>query len=163
MVSHKNRKNHQPVQSATLHTPKPRHVITEPKNHSSKIILAVIILAFLAVAAAAFSTVFFTPERITKSQLSHLAADYYENYHYPQLSSSPNFSPTDESMDRYVKNGFARVTLRQLLLYNPVATADIADNLLEYCDENSTFVIFYPDPPYDRTSYHTDFHYSCDF
>jgi|GEM_PF-932666 len=66
-------------------------------------------------------------------------------------------------MSRYEKNGFAKVTLRQLLLYDsekdPAATA-ILDT---YCDENETSVRFIPDPPFGRKNYHIEYTYSCTF
>lgn len=134
--------------------------------HTKKIILTVIILASLSVVAAVICSFIFAPERVTKSYLSSLASDYYENHFYDKLVES-NAGRSDADFESMMaKNSekrFINVTLRQLILYDQAATAERANYVLKYCDEELTKVIIYPDPPYDRTSYHTEFTYSCAF
>lgn len=126
--------------------------------------LAVIILTMLTVAIGVLLSYFFNPEQLTKSRITDLASDYYENYLYEQLINSENFSgDLDATMSRYNSNGFNPVTLRQLILHDQTATANIADSLRDNCDEELTTVTFYPDPPYARNNYHIDYHYVCNF
>lgn len=154
------------VSSSSLHQPRTRFAIFHPSTIAGKIIFATIVIAILAVIVALVCSILFTPERITKSYLDTLASDYYEQYYYEQFSNSDRFkSLTDLNsvMSKYTESGFANTSLRQLILRDATATKPLADYILKYCDEQSTYVTFYPEPPYDRTSYHAEFTYSCDF
>lgn len=143
--------------SRNLHSSKQRTTYSRP-SRTHRIILAVISLVFIAVAIAIFCALFFTPERITKSTISALAADYYENNFYDQLSLD-QASPSE--ITKYETYGFAPVTLRQLLLYDDQKNAATATSILKYCDENATVIRFFLDSPYGKTDYHVDYTYSC--
>ncbi len=161
--------------SIKLNDPLPPHTrmsIKKPKHHSSfpipKIItIATIIITTILVTTFSFYCYFApTSEEIAISQLNQLASNYYEQYFYDKFANSANFQSledVDAAMDKYVRTGFSRVTLRQLAIYDHASTKPISNLPLKYCDEESTFVIFYPEPPFERTSYHTEFTYSCAF
>ena len=154
------------VKSSALHTSKSRVGIFSLNTPARKIILAVIIMAFAAVIAAVVSSFLLKPERIVKSKLDSLASDYYENYYYEKFANSDqakSIDNLDSAMSKYVESGFARVTLRQLILHDAETNQSTADYVLKYCDKEGTYVIFYPESPFSRTSYHTEFTYSCAF
>lgn len=147
-------KNH----SRKLHASKARFLASRTPNPARKIILTVIISTIAIVAIVLFCVPFFNREHLTKSQISTLAANYYENYFYPNVfSGSKDMS---EVLGRYADSGLAKVSLRQLILSSNDSSAA---NLRQYCDENSTFVQFYPEDPFNKTSYRTEFTYSCNF
>ena len=154
MAYHKNKKH-----SSNLHSSKQRTLYSRP-SRARKIILAIIPLAFITVIVAIFCALFFTPERITKSTISALATDYYENHFYNQLSLD---EASTSDLYKYETYGFAPVTLRQLLLYDNQKNADSAASILKYCDENTTTIRFFLDQPYGKTDYHVDYTYSCSF
>ena len=151
--------------SSNLHTSKSRMPIyTYP--FVKKIVLSIILIATIIVVVAAVTPLFYNKQKSVESQISSLATDYYENYFYKNLSSSEDFTKIedlDSAMEKYRTHGFAAVTLRQLLLYDNQKNANYTDFLTKYCDENSTSVRFYPEPPYDKTSYHAEYTYSCAF
>lgn len=133
---------------------------------AKKIILSVIAIATLIVVFAICCTFFLNPENQIKSRITSIATDYYENYFYDNFANSTEFkqiSNPDSVLERYRTSGFAPVALRDLLLYDNQKNIEHRDFLTKYCDENSTIVKFYIDPPYDRTSYHYDITYSCNF
>ncbi len=122
-------------------------------------IIVVIIIAMLVVAAAIAIQLFNTPERSVKSKIENIASDYYENYFYKKIVKNG----TTDVIGKYKETGFARVYFRQFLLYDNEKYASEAPLIKKYCDENSSFVIFYPDPPYGQTNYHVEYNYSCEF
>ena len=127
-------------------------------------IIAVIILAMLAVILAGLAAFYYTPERIIKSKIEAIAADYYENYFYQDIV---NYKTTqnqlEKTMSKYEASGFSRVDLSQLLIYDSQKHADSAETIKKYCDENNTSVQFYPEAPYGQKNYHIDYKYSCHF
>lgn len=125
-----------------------------------KITLTVIILAILTVIIAVICSLAFDTERTVKSAISSLSTDYYENYFYENISTGNK--DMSKVMAKYTETGFAKVTLRQLLLYNQ-QNSSRKDLLLKHCDENNTSVTFYPEPPYSKASYRTEYSYSCSF
>ena len=152
--------------------PHTRMSIQQSKHHSRHsipriITIITIIIATLSVASLSIYYLLApTPEEIALSRLDQLASNYYEQYFYDKFANSANFQSlenVDSAMDKYVKTGFSKVTLRQLAIHDRTTASPISDQPLEYCDEESTFVIFYPEPPFERTSYHTEFTYSCAF
>ena len=161
--------------NSNYNNPLPPHTkmsIKQSKRHSNRsipkiITILIIIVATLSVASV--SIYYFlapTPEEATMSQLDQLASNYYEQYYYDKFANSEAFQSledVDSAMDKYVKTGFSRVTLRQLLVYNRSTTKPLSNQVLKYCDEEKTFVVFYPESPFERTSYHTKFTYSCAF
>ena len=127
-------------------------------------ILSIIVLTGMIVVLTALFATFSTTENFIKSNISAIATDYYENYFYDNILANNNGEkPISEILEFYTKPGFSTVTLRQLLLYDDERNADSAAFLTSHCDENSTTIHIFPDPPYDKTNYHIDYHYSCNF
>jgi len=131
------------------------------KTPAQKVILTVIILAIIAVFASLVCIPILSPENQTKSKISHFATNYYENYFYPKIfSGNKNMA---EVLGRYTNTGFSRISLRQIFLSNPEISDTDIDFLVRYCDENSTTIQFFPEAPYDKTSYRVEYTYSCSF
>ena len=147
--------------STKLHQAKTHFSTSRTKTTSQKIILTIIVLATLVVFTALLCSFLFNTERIVKSKISHLATDYYENYFYPNLS--PDGKNMSDILKRYTDIGLAKVSLRQLILSNQNIPQQDIDYLQKYCDENTTFVQFFPTEPFSSTDYHTEFTYSCSF
>lgn len=127
-------------------------------------IIVVIIIAMLVVVAAILVQVFNVPERSVKSRMDSIVSDYYENYFYKNvIKNGTTTESLNRIMDKFKEPGFSRVYFRQLLLYDNQKYSDDTPFITKYCDENSSFVIIYPDPPYGKTDYHTQFYYSCEF
>ena len=166
------RRNRHP--SAKIHLARPRVKISNPsvaKKRSRKLfhatkraVLVVIVLAMMAVILTVLFSNFASPERTIKRKIESIATDYYENYFYDSILS---YGTTEQNLQnllgRYVENGFAIVSLRQLLLFDSERHSESATILTAYCDENTTFIRIYPDPPFSRTNYHIDYHYNCNF
>ncbi|MBR2659035.1 hypothetical protein IKD57_04115 [Candidatus Saccharibacteria bacterium] len=129
-----------------------------------KIIIVVIIITMFAVILFLLFKSFSTPEHIIKAKIETAATDYYENFFYTDITK---YGTTEKSlaeiMDRYKDKGFSTVSLRQLLLYDSKKYADARDVVTSYCDENKSYVKFYPEPPYEQKNYRIEYHYSCDF
>ena len=121
-----------------------------------RVVLAVIVLAMLAVVLALLFINFTKPEKVVTEKIEAITADYYENYFYDRIKDYSN-------LDNYVENGFSKVTLRQLLLFDSERHADASSLLNEYCDSEATYVRIYPEAPFGRTDYHVDYHYACTF
>lgn len=139
---------------------------TKTAPHARRISIFIIIVSIVAVIFTLFCEIFYDPERIAKSEVESLASWYYENYFYENFANSRQFINSkniDEAMNKYVKSGFAKVSLRQLLLRHQADTTNSKKIALSYCDENNTFVVFYPESPYSQNSYHTEYTYSCEF
>ena len=153
--------------SSRLHTSKSRIFHSPPAATFARgLIIAVILLACVAVTVSVVSSFLLNDEAITKSQISTLAADYYENYFYPLLVNSEKFQQLEDQnavMDKYHLRGVDVLTLSDLLLYDHQRNATYADYLSSQCDINSTLIRIYPDPPYDVKSYHVEYVYSCNF
>ena len=131
-----------------------------------KVILGVIAIASLAVIVASISIVFLKDQNHTEALINKMATDYYENYFYPNFSSSRGFKKIedlDSAMAKYHEYGFSPVKLRQLLLYDNRKNDQYRKDVTKYCDEEATFVKFYIDPPYEKNSYHYDITYSCNY
>lgn len=147
--------------SSKLHTSKLRFSFY-PDSPAKKIILTIIILVFCIVIVALLCSFFLNNERVTKANLDSLASDYYENHFFENLKNS-NQVDLEAALKKYETYGSAPVTLRQLLIYAKQNNINYSKNLTEYCDENLTYVRFYPNPPYSKTSYHAEYSYSCNF
>lgn len=128
------------------------------------IIIIVIILCMLSVVTAVIYNLFSKPENIVKAKISEISSDYYENYLYKNFNFE-KYSSEDLAnfMQKYENVGLTTTTLRQLLLYDHQKNADVAPLLKKYCDENTTFIKFYPEQPYSKTSYRVEYTYSCEF
>ena len=135
-------------------------------NPIQKIILSIIFAVIIIVAITLIVAIFLKPENLVKSKISSLASDYYENYFYENLINSEKYNQInnlDEIMGKYQQSGLSSLTLRQLLLYDNQKNSDVAPFLKKYCNEENTYVKFYPEPPYSKTSYRTEYTYSCNF
>lgn len=154
------------TQSSRIHSSRARVSTHSDTNFAKIIILVVIIIAAIIVIFAVIHSLIFTPEAITKSNLSKLASDYYENYYYESIVNSKEFQSldnVDSAMNKYTKKGFPKIKLQQLILQNQSSNQELTNQILKYCDEDSTIITFYPELPFDRTSYHVEFDYSCLF
>ncbi len=127
-----------------------------------KTTLFIILFLFIIVIGYLIFAITHTPENLTKSKIEKLASEYYENYLFEQFTKSNSEKPS-EILEEYKTIGLSIVYLRQLLLYKNQSDAETVNYLTKHCDENKTSVKFYPEPPYNKTSYHTDYSYSCDF
>ena len=141
-----------------------------PNNKRNKltvsqiVIIAVISLTLIVSIAGIVIAFFSQPEQITKARISEYASDYYENYLYEKFITSDNFSgDLNTAMEKYKTRGFSSITLRQLILHDLTKTSDYANLLRENCDEEKTTIKFYPEEPYGRNNYRTEYHYVCNF
>lgn len=147
------------------------HKVNRYRNNASNskikiTVLLVILIASLIVAFSIIYAIFFNTEKVIKSKISALATDYYENYFYENLISSDKFKQVknlDSTMEKYHTSGLSPVSLSDLLLYDNQKNHEYRDYLTTYCDEDRTSIKFYMDPPYERTSYHYEITYSCNF
>ena len=132
-----------------------------------KVILGVIGVAILAVLVALLSMFMSDPERSIKSKIDTMASDYYENYLYKNLAESGIYINDKEGLKKtlaeYSETGLSSITLRQFLLYDNRKYGADAEFLTKYCNENKTYVKFFPEPPYEKNSYRAEFNYSCNF
>ena len=132
-------------------------------------ILSVIILVMLIVVLALFFQFITNPERIAKQNLEDIAKNYYEDYLYETIlgaNSSDIESGTKnlaEIMERYSEVGFAKVTLRQLIIFSNEKNLNLSSALVTSCDENETYIRIFPESPYDKTDYRIEYSYSCAF
>lgn len=120
-------------------------------------ILFVIISMVAIVIITTISLVVLNPERRVKSKMDSLVSTYYEDFFYPKLTKDPK-----TVLQKYKDTGLSIVTLRQLL-FDPIGNTEDSKYILSRCDENKTFVRYFPDPPYTKSSYHTEITYSCNF
>lgn len=158
MVKSKNRSNFG-LQKPRTPVSAYRYAVTS-KNAITIVIVIAAILVFITV----ICSVLLNPERQVKLKFEALATNYYENIFYADLLKSDNFSGNPQkSLEKYNQTGLAPITLRQLILHDDAATKDTADYLLKYCDENETYVKFFPEPSYSKTSYRIEYTYSCNF
>ena len=131
-----------------------------------KIILGIIAIASVTVIIASICAVLLQGKNRTEALINRMAVDYYENYFYPNFSSTRGFqqiTDIDDAMAKYHDYGFSPIKLRQLLLYDNRRNDKYRDEVTKYCDENKTFIKFYIDPPYEKTSYHYEITYSCNY
>ena len=66
-------------------------------------------------------------------------------------------------MEKYHIGALNTLSLRDLLSYDDKKNGEYVDYLTKYCDKDATTVRIFPDPPYERTTYHAEFTYSCNF
>ena len=151
-------RKHSSRHSSKIHTSKARTTF-HSSNPISKIIITIVLVATLIVVITTICAPLFTTESRIKSEIENMAIDYYENHLYsPDVVNS-----SDDLLEKYHTQGFAPIPLRNLFLYDNQKNIDARDRIVEYCDENSTFIQFYIDPPYAKTSYHYKVTYSCNF
>ena len=133
---------------------------------AKKTIIIIIIVLMVAVIIALVSTFFYDNKKVVKSRMIEITRDYYENFFYEQLKNSEQYKQQEafeEVMKNYHDSGLTVLSLRDLLLYDNNKYGKYEAYLTKYCDKDTTTVRIFPDPPYDRTSYHAEFTYSCNF
>lgn len=131
-----------------------------------KIIIVIIVIAIFLVFLALLLALIFKPENQVKLKISNLSSSYYENFLYKESvnpEGAPSIEQPNSDLIRYTEQGFAPVLLRQLIFQDHEELTSDDYYILEYCDENNTYVQFYPEAPYTKTSYRTETTYSCNF
>lgn len=146
-----------------------RHNTPESHVVARHTISTTIIMSMIVVLLAILFSFLLNPERIAKQNVETIARDYYENYLYEAIITANKIGtenekrPLSEIMEKYAKVGFAKITLRQLLLYDPDKYPNAIANLSGYCDENGTSVQIFPVAPFGKTDYKIEYNYSCTF
>ncbi|MDO4508103.1 MAG: hypothetical protein Q4B65_01825 [Candidatus Saccharibacteria bacterium] len=159
----KSRKN-APYASRKPRVSKRRYVYFVEPVAAKRTILTVIMLCIITVIFALFSSFLMDPERIAKQNFETISRDYYENYLYNMVVGASSKKKTlDEIMKKYESAGFAKVTLRQLLLHNNKKYEEIGKTIASYCDENETFIRIFPETPFNKSDYRIEYNYSCTF
>ena len=133
--------------------------LSHSKTPAQKVTFIVIIIAIIVVAIALVCSLILNPEHTTKSTISKLATEYYEEYFYPNISTDD----ISKTMSKYANSGFSKIPLSQLLLYNNQQNASYQPSLTKYCDENTTYIQFFPTEPFGKTDYRIEYTYSCNF
>lgn len=154
------------IYSRDVHISVPQSSSPKFSTISKFISLGIIIISMVLVVLALLLAIFNRPENVIKAKIDSLARDYYENYIYEEFVNSDAYAEITDLeavMQKYVKRGFSRVALRQILLHDPDKYANDAAYLREYCNENSTFIQIFPESPFTRTAYHMEITYSCNF
>ena len=126
-----------------------------------KITLIIIAAVAFLVGIAILLSVIFSAENTTKRQIESMAKDYYETFFYENFTK--NSGGEISAFEKYAEKGFAKVTLRQLLLFDGGRYKNLTENLTEYCNEGLTTVKFYPVEPYGTKNYKIEYDYSCNF
>lgn len=149
---------------------------TVPRSYylAKNVILTVIALAMLTMILFTIYNLIATPEFLIKREIENITTDYYENYFYSQILENNSIDPNETNpaiiepamksvMPRYAEPGFARLTLRQLLLYDNKKHYSSINYLSEYCDLDQTLIKIYPEEPFGRKNYRVDYSYYCKF
>ena len=129
-----------------------------------KTIIGVIICAFVVIIVALVSSFVYTPEKIVKSKIENMARNYYENYYYSGLEDAKgNTDEVKTVLKKYKDTGLSVVMLRQLIFHDLGNNLEDSKFITQYCDENKTSVKYFPEEPYEKSSYRIEYIYSCDF
>ena len=160
MAQSKTKKSNQKIRNNYY---KPRYETANTKTPLQKIILIIIISAMVLVIVALVLVLFLNPENQIKSKISSRSANYYETYIYKDFENISDKAKLEKAMEKYQKNGFTKTPLRQILFYDHSTLTDEDSFIISHCDENETFIQFFPDPPYTKTSYHIEYTFACDF
>lgn len=121
-----------------------------------RVSIGLVIVSVLAVAGYLFASHYFAPEKIAQRELTRIAEDYYENFFYDNFVADLPESEQAAAFEKYVENGFPRVTLSDLLLYDDEkhASSEQYFNYQNYtCDVEKTYVQFFPQSPFGKTDY----------
>ena len=133
---------------------------------AKRTILVVIIILAVAIIATLITSLFYDNKKAVKEKIVEITKDYYENYFYEQMVNSEQFKKEgifEETMEKYHNGGLNTLSLRDLLVYDNKKNSKYEEFLTKYCDKDNTVVRIFPDPPYNRTTYHAEFIYSCNF
>lgn len=166
MLKHKNHKTNFHSTEIHITAQKPRPVSMTP---AKKVVITVIVGAMLSVLAAIVFCFVYQPGDEIRHKLAKMAENYYEEYLYEDFTNSDKFKRIDnieKAMQKYHEKGFSRVTLRQMILHEKINTSEISydsEYVKNNCNEDHTYVQIFPDPPYDKKSYHIEYTYSCNF
>ena len=136
-------------------------MVKAKKTWAQKVIFTVIILTTIVVVVALALAFKWDNKYLVETEITELAQNYYEEYYYPNVFSG-NVS-MGEVLGQFEETGLASVSLRQILLAAPKSNEKIMNFLRQYCDENATFVQYFPTQPYDKDSYRIEYTYSCNF
>lgn len=132
------------------------------KTNSSfipKIIIAIVVIAMIIVIVTIVMLLTFNKEDNTKSKIENLATSYYEDHLYTKFLAPDG---NTNAFEKYGKTGLPLVQLRQLVFTSNLEKSEI-ERIRKACDENKTYVKYYPEPPYTKTSYHIEYTYNCNF
>ena len=131
---------------------------------AGKSIIIITVLVVIVVAVAVVCSFLLQPDRLVTQKTEAIAADYYEKYFYEHMLQSDGYNgDPSAALSKYHAAGLSSNTLEQIILLLGYDSSDDAKYLRGHCDTAETAIRFYPDPPYERNSYHTDIVYSCDF
>ena len=148
------------ISQSSSNNTRPNSAKPRRKTLAQKTIIVVIALACVAVAAFTICALVFDTKYQVEHEIGKMVSSYYENYFYPGVFSG-NINMA-EVMAQFEEDGFAPVTMRQLILNTGMSSPE-ANWLRSYCDEEQTRVIYYPEAPYEASSYRTEITYSCNF
>ena len=132
------------------------------RDTAQTVIIGVILASMLVVIIGVIAYIFSKPERQVVWKIESLASNYYEKTFYPTLSES-NPSTYKKSLERYNETGTSPVALRRLLLSKSDVTTKESKYITSHCDENNTYVIFFPTAPYGEKDYRVEYQYACTF
>lgn len=130
------------------------------KRVAYTIIIVCSVLVVMNVAVSAY----FNSERVVNRELKSLAEEYYEDYLYAKLIGPRTGDEIAKELERYAVSGVSPTYLRQLLLYdsgrrNEASKYFKMDGFT--CDENETYVKYFPEYPYTNASYHYETKLVC--
>lgn len=139
-----------------------------PISEKMKLITIVgIVICIVAVLVDLIAINCFAPDKLARAELEKIAATYYEDYFYDKaIDNLPKDQSFEESMAQFEKDGFAKVHLRHLLLYNNQENAVAAryfKTSAYVCDEDETIVKFTPVAPYGRQNYKVEYSLACNY
>lgn len=126
-------------------------------------LMAIVLVSASAIIVSLLSLAVLDPEKRAKIALEQIAKEYYTEYLYPRLIGTKT-SP-EEALKVYTETGVPKVFLRQMLWYDGAKNqnkAGVFANDYLNCDTNHTGVRFYPEAPYEKEDFRTEYYWSCD-
>ena len=117
-------------------------------------ILSVILLVF-------FIIFLFNNYRIIhlKGNLTKIANIYYQDYYYQEIEGSNE--EVKNFLKSFTKKGL-KISLRTLGSYNgKESLSEIEEFTLNKCDLDKTYIIIYPNSPYDKDNYKIKKYLEC--
>ena len=92
-----------------------------------------------------------------------MSVDYYENYFYKNFQGTVGGGSITDAVSGYAEKGFAKVPLKQLLLFDGGKYRGLMDEMKKYCDIDATTMQVFPKAPYNNDDYRIEYNYSCNF